>query len=116
MAKARAQAAAAEAPKDTSANTSATTEHGATEKQRLDADGNAKVKQQQRRPANILMALAQIAEAEGIGSLYSGVSGEVVKGFFSYGLTMLLKERLFALVIKMYYAVSAMVRRRKLNR
>lgn len=116
MAKARAQAAAAEAPKNTSADTVATTEHGDADKQRLNANGNAKVKQQQRRPANILMALAQIAESEGVSSLYSGVSGEVIKGFFSYGLTMLLKERLFALVIKMYYAVSARMRRGKLNR
>jgi len=118
MAKARAQAAAAESPKGTPADTVATTERCDTEKQPLDAGGDTKAsaKQQQRRPANILMALAQIAETEGIGSLYSGVSGEVVKGFFSYGLTMLLKERLFMFVIKLYYALSAMNRRRQLNK
>jgi len=116
MAKARAQAAAAESPKGTPADAVATTEHDDTERQRLDTDGRVKSKQQQRRPANILMALAQIAESEGIASLYSGVSGEVIKGFFSYGLTMLLKERLFAMVIKMYYAVSTMMRQRQLKR
>ena len=115
MAKARAQAAASKPPRHTTPTETATTEQDDTKKQRLDADAEKKPKKQHR-PANILMALVQIANSEGVGSLYSGVSGEVIKGFFSYGLTILLKERLFALVIKTYYAVAALVRNRRLAR
>lgn len=114
MAKARAQAAASKAPEDTPADAAATVEHSDSEKQRLDVGGDDKARQQQKRPANILVALAQIANTEGVASLYSGVSGEVIKGFFSYGLTMLLKERLFALVIKLYYALATQIKRRRL--
>jgi hypothetical protein len=49
--------------------------------------------------------LLRISKEEGISGLYQGVEGEVLKGFFSHGLTMLLKERIHKVVIRVYYMV-----------
>ncbi|KAI9723813.1 MAG: hypothetical protein M1828_004063 [Chrysothrix sp. TS-e1954] len=38
-------------------------------------------------------SIARILRTEGAGALYAGLGGEVLKGFFSHGLTMLVKER-----------------------
>jgi hypothetical protein len=54
---------------------------------------------------NIFQMLLKIANDEGPLALYEGIEGEVLKGFFSHGLTMLVKERIHRVVIKMYYLV-----------
>jgi hypothetical protein len=71
---------------------------------------SSRSKDMERKPANIFLTLAHIAKTEGVGSLYSGVEGEVLKGFFSHGLTMLLKERLSTVAIRLYYAISVILR------
>ncbi|KAF2085537.1 mitochondrial carrier [Saccharata proteae CBS 121410] len=55
--------------------------------------------------ATIFSSILQIAREEGLKGLYQGLSGEVLKGFFSHGLTMLLKERVHSLIIQVYYLV-----------
>jgi len=53
----------------------------------------------------IFDTLIKIAKEEGLPGLYQGLSGEVLKGFFSHGFTMLLKERIHQLIIQLYYLV-----------
>lgn len=59
----------------------------------------------------IFESVYQIANEEGIAGLYQGLSGEVLKGFFSHGLTMLMKESIHKLVIQLYYFILKAVRR-----
>lgn len=63
------------------------------------------------RPANVLMSVPEIARSNGIGALYAGLSLEVLKGFFSHGLTMLVKQRLHSLVIKLYFLLVKLAQR-----
>lgn len=57
------------------------------------------------RRKTVFDTILQIVEAEGLHSLYQGLGGEVLKGFFSHGLTMLLKERIHKVIIQLYYFV-----------
>jgi len=59
----------------------------------------------------IFHSVANIAREEGIVGLYQGLGGEIVKGFFSHGLTMLTKERIHVVVIQLYYLVLKLLRR-----
>lgn len=52
---------------------------------------------------DIFRSLHDIYTKEGIYALYSGLEGEVLKGFLGHGLTMLLKERIHVLIISAYY-------------
>lgn len=61
----------------------------------------AKKMQQQ----TIFNTLIKIAREEGFLGLYQGLGGEVLKGFFSHGLTMLIKDELHKVVIRLYYLV-----------
>ena len=112
MAKARAQALAAKASNDTADENAEKTEKEAAEFPTT----NVSPQQNTQKRVNVFQALAQIARTEGPGALYSGVSGEVLKGFFAHGLTMLLKERLFGLVLRLWFAVTTTLRRRQLSR
>lgn len=47
----------------------------------------------------------KIYRTEGAAALYEGVWGEIFKGFFSHGITMLIKESVHKLIIQMYYLV-----------
>ena len=53
----------------------------------------------------IFGTLIQIAREEGYQGLYQGLSGEVMKGFFSHGVTMLSKEWIHKVVIRVYYLI-----------
>jgi len=108
MAKARAQALAAKSSTDTP------NEHiGKGEKDAAEFPStNVSSRKKTQKRVNVFQALAQIARTEGPGALYSGVGGEVLKGFFAHGLTILLKERLFGLVLRMWYAMAAVLRMR----
>ena len=59
----------------------------------------------------ILSAVVSIARTEGIAALYAGLSGEVLKGFFSHGFTMLAKDAVYASIVKMYYLYLIVLRR-----
>src|SRR6201999_1939617 len=59
----------------------------------------------------IFEMLIQIVREEGFFGLYQGLEGEVLKGFFAHGLTMLLKERIHKVVIRLYYLILRLLRR-----
>jgi len=59
----------------------------------------------------IFEMVVQIAREEGVGGLYQGLSGEVLKGFFSHGLTMLMKESIHKVVIQLYYLILKAIQR-----
>ena len=63
------------------------------------------------RKDTIFDTVLQIAREEGVGGLYQGLSGEVLKGFFSHGLTMLMKESIHKIVIQLYYLVLKAIQR-----
>jgi hypothetical protein len=62
-------------------------------------------------PWAVFGMVARIARQEGALALYRGLEGEVLKGFFSHGLTMLLKERIHRAVVQAYYLVLRALRR-----
>jgi hypothetical protein len=53
----------------------------------------------------IFRSLHRIYSQEGIAGLYSGIEGEVMKGFIQHGLTMMAKDRVHGGVIIFYYTV-----------
>ncbi|PGH01400.1 hypothetical protein AJ80_09000 [Polytolypa hystricis UAMH7299] len=58
----------------------------------------------------ILHVIHNTARSEGISSLYTGLSGEVLRGFFSHGTTMLVKDAAHELVVRAYYALLILLR------
>ncbi|KAL1646547.1 hypothetical protein SLS58_003133 [Diplodia intermedia] len=61
--------------------------------------------------ATVVGSILAIARKEGAAGLYQGLGGEVLKGFFSHGLTMLMKERIHVVVIQLYYLILKALRR-----
>ncbi|KAK4870957.1 hypothetical protein LT330_000194 [Penicillium expansum] len=59
----------------------------------------------------ILSNVAAIARTDGIIGLYAGLHGEVLKGFFSHGFTMLAKDAVYAFIVKSYYLLLLLGRR-----
>lgn len=59
----------------------------------------------------ILSTVMTIYRTEGIPALYAGLSGEVIKGFFSHGFTMLAKDAVYASIVKTYYLLLIVLRR-----
>ncbi|KAJ5650772.1 Mitochondrial substrate/solute carrier [Penicillium longicatenatum] len=59
----------------------------------------------------IVYNVIAIARAEGIPALYAGLPGEVLKGFFSHGFTMLAKDAVYGSIVKSYYIILTLLRR-----
>lgn len=59
----------------------------------------------------IISAVLTMARADGVTGLYAGLQGEVLKGFFSHGFTMLAKDAVYASIIKSYYLLLMLARR-----
>ncbi|KAJ5399532.1 hypothetical protein N7465_010021 [Penicillium sp. CMV-2018d] len=59
----------------------------------------------------IISTVATIARTDGITGLYAGLHGEVLKGFFSHGFTMLAKDAVYAFIVKSYYLLLLLGRR-----
>lgn len=57
------------------------------------------------RQGTVFATILRIAQTEGFLGLYQGLGGEVLKGFFSHGITMLMKERIHTVIISLYYSV-----------
>lgn len=72
---------------------------------KLGSDGATKA------PSNVFTIILQIARTEGFAALYEGLGGEVLKGFFSHGITMIVKDAAHRLVIWLYYAILKFLRR-----
>ena len=62
-------------------------------------------------PSNVFTVILRIAQTEGLSALYEGLGGEVMKGFFSHGITMIVKEAVHRLVIQLYYSVLKMLKK-----
>lgn len=62
-------------------------------------------------PHNVFTTILNIIHTEGLGGLYEGLGGEVLKGFFSHGITMIVKDAAHKLVIQLYYAILKLLRR-----
>ena len=62
-------------------------------------------------PNNVFSTILQIAQNEGIAALYEGLYGEVLKGFFTHGITMIIKDIAHKLVIQLYYTILKLLRR-----
>jgi hypothetical protein len=59
----------------------------------------------------IISTVITIARKDGLQALYAGLQGEVLKGFFSHGFTMLAKDAVYASIIKSYYLLLMLMRR-----
>ncbi|KAG2413528.1 hypothetical protein HFD88_002717 [Aspergillus terreus] len=59
----------------------------------------------------IVSHVVAIARAEGPAALYAGLPGEVAKGFFSHGFTMLAKDAVYAAIVRAYYLLLIVLRR-----
>ncbi|KAL8895173.1 MAG: hypothetical protein Q9192_003799 [Flavoplaca navasiana] len=62
-------------------------------------------------PSNVFSTILGIARAEGLGALYEGLGGEVLKGFFSHGFTMIVKQAVHRLIIQLYYVTLKSLKR-----
>ncbi|EAW14342.1 putative mitochondrial carrier protein [Aspergillus clavatus NRRL 1] len=59
----------------------------------------------------IISNVLAIARNEGVSALYAGLPGEVLKGFFSHGFTMLAKDAVYSLIVQSYYLLLIILRR-----
>ncbi|KAK3295674.1 mitochondrial carrier domain-containing protein [Chaetomium fimeti] len=60
---------------------------------------------------NIFATVLRIARAEGGRALYDGIGGELLKGFFSHGTTMLSKDVIHRFIVQLYFAILAVLKR-----
>ncbi|KAI4146985.1 MAG: hypothetical protein LQ340_005735 [Diploschistes diacapsis] len=59
----------------------------------------------------VLGTILHIARTEGVASLYEGLEGEILKGFFSHGITMLMKDAVHGLIIRLYFTILRLLNR-----
>ena len=55
--------------------------------------------------STVFDTILKIYRTEGAAALYEGVYGEILKGFFSLGLNVLVKESIHKLIIQTYYMI-----------
>ncbi|RYO83306.1 hypothetical protein DL762_006215 [Monosporascus cannonballus] len=58
----------------------------------------------------VLGTLVRTARAEGVGALYDGLQGELLKGFLSHGTTMLAKDVVHKLLLRLSLLVAGLLR------
>lgn len=63
------------------------------------------------RQHTVFSTILRIAKTEGLSALYQGLGAEVLKGFFSHGLTMLMKDRIHTVIIDLYYLILKSLKR-----
>jgi hypothetical protein len=63
------------------------------------------------RQRTVFSTILRIAHTEGLMALYQGLGAEVLKGFFSHGITMLMKDRIHTAIINLYYLVLKSLKR-----
>ena len=59
----------------------------------------------------IFASIIDIARTEGPSGLYAGLSGDVLKGFFNHGITMLMKDLVYRFIVQAYYLFLVLLRR-----
>jgi hypothetical protein len=57
------------------------------------------------RQRTVFSTILRIAKTEGLWALYEGLGAEVIKGFFSHGITMLMKDQIHIAIINLYYLI-----------
>ncbi|KAL2008538.1 hypothetical protein VTN00DRAFT_6732 [Thermoascus crustaceus] len=77
-------------------------------KTRAQADSNH---QRRQKKQTIFSTILQISRTEGPLALYAGLRIELLKGFFSHGITILTKDTVHALIIRVYYALLVLLSR-----
>jgi len=55
--------------------------------------------------STVFHTVLKIYREDGLAALYEGVWGEILKGFFSHGITMIVKESIHKLIIQAYYLI-----------
>ena len=75
------------------------------------AESNKQHADVERSPSNVFASILHIARSEGIGGLYDGLYGEVLRGFFSHGITMIIKDAVHKLIIQLYYSILKLLKR-----
>ncbi|KAF2803352.1 mitochondrial carrier [Mytilinidion resinicola] len=55
------------------------------------------------RQRTVFSTILRVAKTEGVAALYHGLGAEMLKGFFSHGLTMLMKDRIHGVIVSLYY-------------
>ncbi|KAK3940387.1 mitochondrial carrier domain-containing protein [Diplogelasinospora grovesii] len=60
---------------------------------------------------SIFGTVFRIARTEGAGALYDGIGGELLKAFLSHGTTMLAKDVIHRLIVRLYFAILAALQR-----
>ncbi|KAL8654892.1 MAG: hypothetical protein Q9226_003257 [Calogaya cf. arnoldii] len=73
--------------------------------------GSKSEKTKAQMPSNVFGTILSIARAEGFGALYEGLGGDVLKGFFSHGITMIVKQIVHRFIIQLYYATLKLLKR-----
>lgn len=63
----------------------------------------------------IFGVVLRIIKKEGVGALYAGIQGELLKSFFSHGLTMLTKGVFHRLVIRLWFLLLPHLPRRRIQ-
>lgn len=86
-------------------------ENGASGSDKIPSSNSAASSARIEGPGNVFSVVLDIARVEGLRALYNGLSGEVMKGFFSHGITMITKDLVHKGIIRLYYAVSRLLRR-----
>ncbi|KAL9012825.1 MAG: hypothetical protein Q9173_002434 [Seirophora scorigena] len=61
-------------------------------------------------PTHVFATILQIAKTEGPAALYEGLGGEVMKGFFSHGFTMIVKQFVHRIIIRLYFAILKLLK------
>ena len=59
----------------------------------------------------LFKSLLKIYRTEGVQGMYSGIEGDILKGFLQHGLTMMIKENVHGGVIQLYYVLLKLTKR-----
>lgn len=80
---------------------------GKEELNRVKEVGTEASRQAQRfaKRSTVFASILHIYRTEGLPALYEGVLGEILKGFFSHGVTMIVKEQIHKLIIQAYFMI-----------
>jgi hypothetical protein len=101
LAKARAQTSSAPPIDPSSASqlkSEASSIHNASQAEKVGKDASRTAQH-----STVFSTILNIYRTEGPAALYEGVLGEILKGFFSHGITMIVKESIHKLIIQTYY-------------
>jgi Mitochondrial carrier protein len=70
-------------------------------------------KQRAAAQSTIFSTLLEIVRNEGYQGLYEGLHLEIAKGFFSHGITMIVKQAIYKLIVQAYYVLAIIISRYK---